>query len=156
MRLEDFDTTSRITARVESNRSLTPGGSVDIHELELKLAQPTDIAIGQSVGVILEGPFDTPGDRLALGHHKHFRLYTVADLLDPDESDALPAGEETVTLRPDDSLETALRTFDEGGHSSLPVIDARDETRVIGHATQVAALSAYNKALVEISVEEHR
>ncbi|MEM1039026.1 MAG: chloride channel protein [Pseudomonadota bacterium] len=59
-------------------------------------------------------------------------------------------------LRADTTLEAALRTFDESGHGRLPVVSARNEAVVIGHATQVAALRNFNKALVDLSVEEHR
>ena len=134
------------------------------YALSIALLVTVSIAVGINQAVhgrsFFQWQLEQRGLRVHDGPHRmvvrNTKVADFMDLLDPDESDALPAGEETVTLRPDDSLETALRTFDEGGHSSLPVIDARDETRVIGHATQVAALSAYNKALVEISVEEHR
>ena len=61
-----------------------------------------------------------------------------------------------IALRPDTNLETALRVFDDGGHSELPVVDSRDETKLIGWASQVAALRVYNNALVDMSVEEHK
>ena len=58
-------------------------------------------------------------------------------------------------LRPTDTLEKALRTFDSGGHSRLPVIDEVEGTTVIGWAEQVKALAYFNKRLIAASEEEH-
>ncbi len=55
-----------------------------------------------------------------------------------------------------DSLEYALRRFDEAGFVALPVVDENRDWRIIGSATQTAALSHFNRALVETSEEEHR
>lgn len=49
-----------------------------------------------------------------------------------------------------------MRLFDEKGAVRLPVVDARDSKKIIAWATQLAALRTYNKALVDMSVEEHR
>ena len=72
--------------------------------------------------------------------------------LDP-ETDATP-------LDPDETLEAALRRFDESGETRLPVVDpvAKGEHAhcVIAFASQVAALRAHTKALVALSEEEHR
>ena len=76
--------------------------------------------------------------------------------LSEDDSHELDPEKQTTPLRPDTSLEVAMRLFDEQGSARLPVVDARDETRVIGWATQLAALRTYNNALVDMSVEEHR
>jgi CIC family chloride channel protein len=59
-------------------------------------------------------------------------------------------------LRPNDSLESALRAFDVAGAPQLPVLDRKDITRQIGWAMQVDALKAFNHQLIETSVEEHR
>jgi ferredoxin--NADP+ reductase len=85
MRLEDYDTRRRWTATVEANRPLTgPEAREDIRELELRLPAALEAEVGQSIGVILEGPFDAPTEVLPLGHRVHFRLYTIADLPEPD------------------------------------------------------------------------
>jgi chloride channel protein, CIC family len=75
----------------------------------------------------------------------------------------LAEGEETFdadrgaeSLKPSDTLEHALRAFDRGGHSRLPVVDERDPARIIAWATQIAALEHYNRSLVAASQEEHR
>ncbi|MEM7300168.1 MAG: chloride channel protein [Pseudomonadota bacterium] len=59
-------------------------------------------------------------------------------------------------MKPSDTLEHALRMFDQGGHARLPVIDPNQPDRIIGWATQVAALRHFNRALIDVSEEEHR
>ena len=51
---------------------------------------------------------------------------------------------------------TALRVFDSSGVERIPVVSPTDRARIVGWASQVAALARYNKALIEASVEEHR
>ncbi|MEE4301258.1 MAG: hypothetical protein V2J24_17590 [Pseudomonadales bacterium] len=81
MRLEDYDTSRRFPATVEASTRLTAeGNGEEIRELELSLPVALDAEVGQSVGLILEGPFDAPGEAVKLGHRRHFRLYTIADL----------------------------------------------------------------------------
>jgi len=60
------------------------------------------------------------------------------------------------SLLPTDTLDTALRNFDSGGHSSLPVVDVTDRERIIGWAEQIRALEHFNKRLIDASEEEHR
>jgi CIC family chloride channel protein len=93
-------------------------------------------------------------------HHYLFRSVRVRDFLEPLADDAEVAafdpGAGEVFLRPTDTLESALRTFDASGQASVPVVDPDDATQIIGHASQVRALRFFNKALIDISVEEHR
>lgn len=82
MRLEDYDTGERYRARVLANTPITPpGASEEVRELVLEVdREDFSYAIGQSVGVIVEGPFrQAARSDLDLGHAHHFRLYTVAD-----------------------------------------------------------------------------
>lgn len=82
MRLEDFDTGERYRARILSNAAITgPGAAEEVREITLEVDRADfDYAIGQSVGVIVEGPFrQAVSTDLDLGHSHHFRLYTVAD-----------------------------------------------------------------------------
>lgn len=58
-------------------------------------------------------------------------------------------------LKPSDSLEGALKAFDNSGHARIAVVDAADPTRVIGEVQHLRALRYYNRALVQASVEEH-
>ncbi|MEM9105027.1 MAG: chloride channel protein [Pseudomonadota bacterium] len=60
------------------------------------------------------------------------------------------------SLQPTDTLDTALRTFDSGGHPRLPVVDEVGGTTIIGWAEQVKALEYFNKRLIDASEEEHR
>ena len=55
-----------------------------------------------------------------------------------------------------DTLEKALRLFDEGGWSRLPVAHPQDKDRILTWATQIRALAYFNRALVQASEEEHR
>ena len=48
------------------------------------------------------------------------------------------------------------RVFDAAGVSSVPVLDPKDKTRVVGWALHVDALAVFNAALIEASIEEHR
>ncbi len=63
--------------------------------------------------------------------------------------------EDPVFLQEADSLEVALRIFDDSGLSDLPVVDTQRDNLIIGNATQIKALSHFNKALVAASEEEH-
>ena len=83
MRLEDFDTGERYRARVLSNTAITaPAAAEEVRELVLEVERHDfSYAIGQSVGVIVTGPFSQGSPpTLDLGHPHHFRLYTVADI----------------------------------------------------------------------------
>lgn len=85
---------------------------------------------------------------------------TVMDFMDLPSDDDPPETYDpdlgTPSLKPTDTLETALRTFDTGGHTRLPVVAPLDPTKIIGWATEIRALGYFNKALIDASVEEHR
>jgi len=87
---------------------------------------------------------------------RNTRVASFMEPLEDGEPSARDVEHDSPILRADTTLETALRTFDESGLGRLAVVSARDETIIIGHATQLAALSNFNKALVDLSVEEHR
>lgn len=103
----------------------------------------------------MRGLFVQEGPHRALGHLKR-----VMDFMEPIAADAEPVAYDpergVPSLRPTDTLEAALRAFDAGGHDRLPVIDPADKTTVIAWASHIRALRLFNKALVEISEEEHR
>jgi ferredoxin--NADP+ reductase len=82
MRLQDFDNGERYRARILSNSAITaPGAAEEVRELALEVeCSKFEFGIGQSVGVIVEGPFrQSEHPDLEIGHAHHFRLYTVAD-----------------------------------------------------------------------------
>jgi len=97
-----------------------------------------------------------------LGEGAHLRIvrtWTVRDFLKPLMPEELadpPELEDRPKLIPTDTLETALRAFDEGGYTRLAVFDKREGGQHIGWADQLAALATYNRALIDANVEEHR
>jgi chloride channel protein, CIC family len=103
----------------------------------------------ESRGIVLhEGP-----------HRTVMKDIRVADFMRPPaEGDpvVLPEGERERALQSDETLETALRAFDTLGADRMPVVDPKDRSRIVGWASQARALSWFNKALIDASVEEHR
>lgn len=103
----------------------------------------------------MRGLFDHEGP-----HRSLMRTKKVMDFMDLPETDGEPElidpDKNTPVLKPSDSLGHALRLFDQGGHQRLPVVDERDETRIIAWAQQMKALRYFNNALIAASVEEHR
>lgn len=59
-------------------------------------------------------------------------------------------------LSPDDTLETALRQFDNAGVEHLAVVDPERPGEIVAWASQVRALRYFNRALVAASEEEHQ
>ena len=55
-----------------------------------------------------------------------------------------------------DTLERALRTFDRTGRARIAVVSEADQTLIIGWADRMLALNAFNKALIDAHVEEHK
>ncbi len=78
MRLEDYPTEPQFTATVLSTEEITEEGSeAEVRELVLEVdKQQFDFEVGQSIGVLVEGPGD-------FGGSVHHRLYTVADTPKP-------------------------------------------------------------------------
>ncbi|MEE9315069.1 MAG: chloride channel protein [Rhizobiaceae bacterium] len=133
------------------------------YALSIALLLTVSIAVGINQAVhgrsFFEWQLELRGLLVHDGPHRFMMRNTkVADFMSPleeGENDILDTEGERPVLRADINLETALQTFDEGGFPSLPVVDANDETRITGWATQVAALRTFNKALVDMSEEEH-
>ncbi len=99
------------------------------------------------------------GTFLQEGPHRHLvKSVHVSDFMVPVGSDeqAPDHDPEAPSLRGSDTLETALRTFDTSGKPRLPVISGTDRPVVTGWADHIRALSYFNSALIEASVEEHR
>ena len=95
------------------------------------------------------------------GAHKWLvRIVHVSDFVERLPDDAEPQTHDPeadgASLKLDDTLEAALKVFDESGTNKLPVVDAADPTTVIGHATHVRALRFFNAELINNQVEEHR
>jgi len=85
----------------------------------------------------------------------------VRDFMDPppenEDSDDLSfdPGADGPYLHDTDSLESALRSFDNCGKASLPVVRKGDATRIIGIARHVRGLRYFNAALIKAEKEEH-
>lgn len=95
------------------------------------------------------------------GPHKRLgRLLQVKDFMrpleDPADAETFELQPELAWLTPSDTIESALRLFDSKGVSRVPVVEETDTDRLLGWAHHVDALSAFNQALIEASVEEHR
>lgn len=134
------------------------------YELSLALLITVSIANGLSLAVLGRSYFhaqlESRGIVLQEGFHRVLvRQVHVSDFftrLQEGEESKLASEASEYVLRPGDTLETALRTFDTSGVERLPVVSADDRTVIVGWARQVHALSWFNKALIETSVEEHR
>ncbi|MEZ4984393.1 MAG: hypothetical protein R2795_05040 [Saprospiraceae bacterium] len=79
--LSDLDTTKRYSATVLSSKRLTPEGTEEVRELQLKADPAFHCKVDQSFGVLVahKGEF---------GQTTHHRLYSVADL--PAQQDGHP------------------------------------------------------------------
>ena len=134
------------------------------YTLSIALLLTVSISVGINQAVhgrsFFQWQLELRGLRIQDGLHRMVTVNTyVASFMTPledGEEAVVDTEDERPSLRADTSLEAALRIFDEGGHTRLPVVDARDDSRIIGWATQVAALRKFNSALVDMSVEEHR
>ncbi len=94
------------------------------------------------------------------GPHQHIvHSVRVRDMMTPlteeEEEDRTAKPQDGPYLQPAHTLRHALRTFDESGQETLPVVDAQSQ-EVIGWVRHFDAIEAYNKALVAAHVEEHR
>lgn len=80
MRLQDYDTSQRVTATVVSSERITSSNSPDeVREIMLEVDQPGfEVAVGQNIGVL------APGQK-ELGQEFHFRLYSLAGV--PEKKD---------------------------------------------------------------------
>ena len=102
----------------------------------------------------------TRGLFLNEGPHKEIvRNLHVSDFMEP-----LKAGETTpplseigrrFMLTQNDTLESALRAFDDSGQTLIPVVDDKNTSRTIGWARQLAATDTFNRELIKANVEKH-
>ncbi len=95
------------------------------------------------------------------GSHTYLReSVKVRDFMDPppenEEDRVFSPGSDGAYLHAGNSLENALKTFDESGSNSLPVVESGDATRIVGIARHVRALRYFNSALIRESEEAHR
>jgi chloride channel protein, CIC family len=134
------------------------------YALSLALLITVSIANGLSLAVLGRSYFhaqlESRGIILKEGFHRVLvRQVHVSDFYTPlreGETAELEKEAAEHVLRPGDTLEAALRAFDSAGAERLPVVSPDDRMTIVGWARQVRALSWFNKALIETSVEEHR
>lgn len=72
----------------------------------------------------------------------------------PGNGDRLEAG--AMRIHADDTLGDALAAFAKESDGALPVVENSEPDLVIGYLARERALEAYNRALIDIHVEEHR
>lgn len=135
------------------------------YTLSLALLLTVSIAYGISNAIhghsFFEWQLEMRGLFVQDGPHKSLlRVTTVKNFMVPLKDNEKPLKFDpdigSVFLKPTNTLERALRTFDNGGHASLPVVDEKDETKIVGWAHQSQALRFFNNALIEASEEEHQ
>lgn len=132
------------------------------YALSIALLLTVSIATGLHLAVHRRSYFfyqlETRGIVLSEGPHRYF-LKTVpvssfmTALAGPSE---MTQAQEVRRVRANDTLETALRRFNDTGADALAVVDPRQQRMVVGTVSHVQALRAYNRRLVETSLEEHR
>lgn len=103
----------------------------------------------------------TRGLFLQEGPHKEItRRMVVRGFMTPlteDETpDPITSDDETPWVLATDTLESTLRLFDRTGHHRLAVVESSDTTKIVGWANHLDALHAFNQALIDSHVEEHR
>lgn len=132
------------------------------YALSIALLLSVSIATGLHLAVHGKSYFhhqlETRGVVLADGPHRYFlKTVTVATFMTRLDGPASLAAEgDPRQVRETDTLETVLRVFNETGADALAVVDPRERTAVTGTVSHVQALRAYNRRLVETSLEEHR
>jgi len=131
------------------------------YALSLALLLTVSIATGLSLAVHGRSYFhwqlEMRGHMLQGGPHRHLaRSVRVRDFMEASDPEPPPPAD-VPRLDPDDKLERALKLFDATGAPRIAVVaSGADGPRLVGHATQVRALSHFNAALIEASREEHR
>lgn len=137
--------------------------------LTIALLLTVSVAVGLTIAIHGRSYFhwqlEMRGLFVNVGPHKYLvqKVRVAEFLLPPDpESDGefLVEGyafeEDRRTLLMTDTLETALRAFDETGQGRIPVLWSGENGAFAGWALEVKALAYFNDALIDAHVEEHR
>ncbi len=92
-------------------------------------------------------------------HRRIMRTLRISDFIAPltEEERASPPeiSEDAARLAPNDTLEVALRAFDATGKTRIAVF-SDEQPDQIGWAEYAKAITAFNNALIEANIEEHR
>lgn len=137
------------------------------YELAVALLVTVSISVGLSQALLGHSFFHWQLSKRGLflheGPHKSImRRVTVLNFMSEIDHNAgapplrLPTDSNEPWLTASDSLERALRAFDQSGNSRIAVVAESDQTIIIGWADRMAALDAFNKALIDAHVEEHK
>ncbi|MCP5432798.1 MAG: chloride channel protein [Alphaproteobacteria bacterium] len=90
-------------------------------------------------------------------HRTHLQRVRVYDFMrPPPDGEARALAEDEPHLARTDTLGRALALLDEGKLDNVPVVGHGETARVVGIVSYMDALRAYNRALVEADIEEHR
>lgn len=136
------------------------------YELSIALLLTVSIASALHLAVhgrsIFQWQLKARGIMLEGGPHRHIaRTISVSRFmrgLPPDHTPPAFTNPDEPHANIHSTLEQVLRMFDsDDGLNRIPVVSNRgDGMVVIGHVTKADALRAFNKALVDLSIEEHK
>lgn len=137
--------------------------------LTIALLLTVSVAVGLNMAIHGRSYFhwqlEMRGLFVNVGPHKYLvQKVRVAEFLQPanpeDDAEFLEDGfqfaEDVRVMTQTDTLETALRAFDETGLARIPVVSSGANKSFVGWAIQVKALAYFNDALIDANVEEHR
>ena len=133
------------------------------YELAIALLLTVSIATGITYAVhgrsFFHWQLEMRGVVMQHGAHQHLvRTVRVNDFMVPAKASHAPLDADALdglpTLKLNDTLETALKAFDNSGLSRIVVVNPAG--RIIGHAEQVTALRYFNSALIDSDKEAHR
>lgn len=135
------------------------------YTLSIALLLTVSIATGITIAVHGRSYFywqlESRGLAIADGPHSQLmrtvRVNEFMERVPPDLSERPPPLEEGAPrLLTSDTLERALRVFDETGQQEISVVRAAAVSQIVGYARQVDALRHFNKTLIDASIEEHK
>lgn len=139
------------------------------YSLTIALLLTVSVAVGLTMAIHGRSYFhwqlEMRGLFVNVGPHKYLvQKVRVAEFLQPsnpeDDAEYLADGfrfeEDVRVLTRTDTLETALRAFDETGLGRIPVVSSGPNKVFVGWAVEVKALAYFNDALIDANVEEHR
>ncbi len=135
------------------------------YTLSIALLLTVSIATGITIAVHGRSYFywqlESRGLAIADGPHSQLmrtvRVNEFMERVPPDLSERpLPLEEGAPRLLTSDTLERALRVFDETGEPEIPVVRTAAVSQIVGYARQVDALRHFNEALIDASIEEHK
>jgi len=137
------------------------------YEMTIALLLTVSISVGLTQSLLGQSFFHWQLGKRGLflqdGPHKSImRHLTVASFMseakrsEDGEPTHMEPGSDEPWLMASDTLERALRTFDLSGKTRVAVVAENDQSVIIGWADRMQALNAFNKALIDAAVEEHR